>query len=212
MAEKKDYAREVAETLIAQLEQGTAPWTKPWRPGERFMPYNPTTGAEYRGMNAMWLLAVAQSQGYGDARWMTYRQAKGVDAQVRKGEKGVVVQYWKFEGEELVEGPDGQTRKERVRYERPRVFSAVVFNAMQVDGLPPPELRPVPPEWERHERAEAIMRNLGAAIRHLPGDAAYYDRINDRITLPEQSQFPDADFIMRLGFMKQPTAVVTQAD
>ena len=41
MAEKKDYARQVAETLIAQLEQGTAPWIKPWRPGERFMPYNP---------------------------------------------------------------------------------------------------------------------------------------------------------------------------
>ena len=133
MAEKKDYARQVAETLVAQLEQGVAPWTKPWLPGERFMPYNPTSGAEYHGMNAIWLMAVAQGEGYADARWLTYRQAQGADAQVRKGEKGTVVQYWKWSGEELVEGPDGQQRKELVRYERPRVFSAVVFNASQVE-------------------------------------------------------------------------------
>ena len=188
-----DHARTVAEALIAQLEQGTAPWTRPWRPGERFMPHNPTTGNDYRGANAMWLLAVAQIKGYDDARWMTYKQAGDLGAQVRRGEKGATVQYWKFEGEELVVGPDGEKRRERVRYQPPKMFSAVVFNASQIDGLPPPSLRPVLPEWERHEQAEAILANLGAAIRHLPGDKAYYNPALDRITLPERGQFPDAD-------------------
>ncbi len=31
-----------------------------------------------------------------DNRWLTYKQALGIDAQVRKGEKGTTIQYWKF--------------------------------------------------------------------------------------------------------------------
>ncbi len=31
--EKKPYYELIAETLIKQLEEGTAPWQKPWEPG-----------------------------------------------------------------------------------------------------------------------------------------------------------------------------------
>jgi hypothetical protein len=41
---KRPYAEMVAQTLIEQLEQGTAPLVKPWRAGERFMPFNPIGG------------------------------------------------------------------------------------------------------------------------------------------------------------------------
>src|SRR6202162_5837678 len=51
-----DYARKVAEGLIEQLKAGTAPWQKPWQPGEQFMPYNPTTGKDYRGGKPVWLV------------------------------------------------------------------------------------------------------------------------------------------------------------
>lgn len=30
---KKDYVEQVAGKIIEQLEQGTAPWQKPWEPG-----------------------------------------------------------------------------------------------------------------------------------------------------------------------------------
>ena len=33
----------------------------------------------------------------GDARWMTYRQAQTKGYQVRRGEKGTQVQYWRFD-------------------------------------------------------------------------------------------------------------------
>ena len=79
-----EYAIKVAEGLIEQLKQGTAPWQKPWQPGEQFMPYNPTTGKDYRGGNVIWLM----SQGRADPRWMTYRQATAEGAQVRKGQHG----------------------------------------------------------------------------------------------------------------------------
>ena len=197
----RDYVDQVAAAIIAQLKQGTAPWQKPWAPGERFMPYNPTTGNEYRGMNAVWLMSRAELHGYGDARWMTYRQAQAQDAQVRKGEKGTAIQFWKWEGLEPLFDVDGKPAlddrgepvRRMVRYERPRVWSAAVFNAEQIDGMPPAVVRPVAAEWERHERAETILTRSGATIRYVPGDRALYRLNEDTITLPERSQFRSGD-------------------
>ena len=159
-----DYARTVADALIEQLRQGTAPWQKPWdATGFRFMPYNPTSGNDYKGMNAVWLMA----QGREDSRWLTYKQAAGMGAQVRKGEKGTQVQYWKFEDRTQAKdaagrpmtGADGKPVMVTTKLDRPRVFSATVFNAGQIEGLPPAEQRPQPAEWERQQRAEAILTN-----------------------------------------------------
>lgn len=196
-----DYVDQVAGSIIEQLKAGTAPWIKLWQPGERFMPYNPTTGNEYHGMNAMWLMSRAESRGYGDARWMTYRQALEAGGQVRKGEKGTPIQYWKWQGLEPVrdaEGKpvldqDGHQVRRMVRYERPRVWSAAVFNADQIDALAPAPARPAMSEWERHEKAETILANSGVPIRHVPGDRAFYRLTEDAITLPERGQFPFGD-------------------
>lgn len=196
-----EYVNEVARSIIEQLKAGTAPWMKPWQPGERFMPYNPTSGNEYRGMNAMWLLSQAEARGYSDARWMTYRQAQTHDAQVRKGEKGTVIQYWKWQGTEPVRDAsgapvldeEGRPEMRIVRYERPRVWAAVVFNAEQIDGLAAAADRPVRREWERHKQAETILTNSHASIRHVRGDLAVYRLSEDRIVLPERAQFSTAD-------------------
>ena len=196
-----DYVDQVATAIIKQLKEGTAPWQKPWEPGERFMPYNPTTGNEYRGMNAVWLMSVSQARGFTDARWMTYRQSQEQDAQVRKGEKGTPIQFWKWQGLEPVKDAngkpvldqDGQPVRQMVRYERPRVMGAVVFNAEQIEGLSPAPARPVRPEWERHEQAETILANSGVPIRHTPGDRAFYRLAEDTITMPERTQFGTGD-------------------
>lgn len=195
---KKEYAEEVAARIIEQLEQGTAPWQKPWLPGELRLPYNPTTGKEYRGMNSLWL----HMQGHGDPRWMTYNQAAAEGAQVRRGSKGAHIVYWKFseerkatddQGRPVIDPDTGKQKTVTVQLERPRSFMAVVFNGSQIDGLPPLEARPTGPEPERHARAEAILANSGADIRHEPGDRAFYRLITDSITLPERNQFPTAD-------------------
>lgn len=111
------------------------------------LPMNPTTGKRYKGINAIHLMA----QGYSDQRWMTYKQATAADAQVRKGEKGTLVQYWKFTEERIKRNDDGSVVldkddnpvKETVQLERPKVFNAVVFNAEQIDGLPPMAVRQI---------------------------------------------------------------------
>lgn len=194
---KKEYAEEVAAKIIEQLEQGTAPWQKPWQPGELTLPYNGQTGKEYRGMNSMWLAM----QGHSDPRWMTYNQAADAGAQVRKGSKGTKIIYWKFREEQQakdeqgrpIRDEDGKPKMVTVELERPRAFHAVVFNAEQIDGLPPLQPKQRGPEPERHARAETILSNSGANIQHIEGDRAFYRPSTDSITLPERHQFPSAD-------------------
>ncbi|MCF3948274.1 ArdC family protein [Acidiphilium iwatense] len=197
-----DYAQTVAASIVRQLEQGTAPWVKPWEPsGHRFIPYNAVTGKDYQGGNAVWLMVTAEDKRYGDARWMTYKQAQSVDAQVMRGERGTLIQYIKkFDREpvhdeqgRLVKDAEGKLVYRVVELDRPRVFSAVVFNADQVSGLPKIEARPTMPEWERHQAAERIMDNAGVQITYKPGDRAYYVVSEDRITMPERAQFKMPD-------------------
>lgn len=200
MEPKKPFHEIVAEKLIEQLKQGTAPWQKPWQPGEAggIVPMNPTTENRYKGINAMWLMA----QGYSDQRWMTYKQAQDIGAQVRKGEKGTGIQYWKFTEEQSLRddhgkpviNAEGEKVKQTVRLERPRAFFATVFNAEQIDGLPP--LQPkveAEQTWKAQERAENILVASGAVIRHGEADRAFYRPSTDSIHLPDKGQFPSAD-------------------
>ena len=46
---KRDYRQEVTDNIIKMLEEGTAPWQKPWEPGALEMPVNPTSQRLYRG-------------------------------------------------------------------------------------------------------------------------------------------------------------------
>ena len=196
MDAKKPFHEVVAEKLIEQLKQGTAPWQMPWKAGDGggMMPFNPTTGKRYKGINAIHLL----SQGRDDQRWLTFNQAKAAGAQVRKGEKSTSIQYWKFEEEQtkrdennkpVLDGK-GDPVKVRVRLERPKMFMANVFNAEQIDGLP---LYQKPAQtWNALERAETILQASGADIRH-GGDRAYYRPSTDNIQLPDKAQFPGAD-------------------
>lgn len=196
MEPKKPFHEVVAENLIEQLKQGTAPWQMPWKAGDGggMMPFNPTTGKRYKGINAIHLL----SQGREDQRWLTFKQAKAAGAQVRKGEKSTGIQYWKFEEEQakrdennkpVLDG-NGDPVKIRVRLERPKMFMANVFNAEQIDGLPNYQ-KPVQ-TWNALERAETILQASGADIRH-GGDRAYYRVATDNIQLPDKAQFPSAD-------------------
>jgi N12 class adenine-specific DNA methylase/antirestriction protein ArdC/phage/plasmid primase-like uncharacterized protein len=194
---KKPFHEVVAEKLIDQLQAGTAPWQRKWQAGEpsAFVPINPTTGKRYRGINAIQLM----SQGYTDQRWMTYNQAAAVGAQVLKGEKSTPIQYWKFteqqdkldEQGKPVLGEDGKPIKIEVRLERPRVFFASVFNAEQIEGLPP--LQRKEQGWDGIERAEHVLQASGANIRHGEQNRAFYRPSTDSIHLPDKSQFETAD-------------------
>jgi putative DNA primase/helicase len=83
-----DFVETVAGAIVGQLRQGTAPWTRPWAPGQHFLPYNPTTGNTYRGINSLWLLATSQERGYGDSRWLTLAAGLGAGRAGQEGREG----------------------------------------------------------------------------------------------------------------------------
>lgn len=196
------YVETVSESIIRQLKEGTAPWIKPWEPGTQFKPYNPSTGKEYKGINALWLMTVGENQGYQDTRWMTFKQANTLDAHVMKGEKSTRIQYWKWSEEQTkrdeagkpILDENGQAVKVTVALEQPKVFFANVFNAEQLLGLPQKtSLRPLLSEFERHEQAESLLRDSGASIFYRNGNRAFYRPSTDSITLPEREQFKSPD-------------------
>tara|TARA_R110000796_G_scaffold250870_1_gene381074 strand:- start:13025 stop:15178 length:2154 start_codon:yes stop_codon:yes gene_type:complete len=193
MAEKKkSYRDQVVEELLGHIEAGTAPWQKPWEAGKvRMAPFNPVSNKDYRGINALWL----EMRGRSDPRWMTYRQASAQDAQVRKGEKGTMIEYWKWSEREKVLDDNGKpvlddkgvAKTRDVRLDRPRVFHAVVFNADQIDGLAPyiaPE-----PTFSPVERAEQILKQGNVPIFHDQNDRAFYRSSSDDIHMPHQTAF-----------------------
>ncbi len=190
---RKPFNEEVADCLIEQIKTGTAPWQKPWEPGEAVLPYNASTGNRYKGFNAVWLM----SQGRADSRWLTYKQAQEVGAQVRSGEHGTTILYWKFdetraekdEKGKILKDAEGNTVFKTVRLEKPRAFYATVFNAEQINGLPSVVRKAQ--DWDPLRRAEAILEATGAKIMHKPGDEAYYSPGRDVIVLPERYQFKE---------------------
>lgn len=189
----RDIYQEVTNTIIAELEQGAAPWVKPWKAGScsaGAMPYNAATGKRYRGVNIPLLMAVAAR--YDAPAFVTFKQALELGGHVRKGERGTTVVFWKFlqvtkAGD--TSAPDVDAAPELV----PMARAYTVFNIAQCDGL---QLRTVEAPkpinaGARSAELELAIANTGAAIAH-GGDSAFYRSATDSIQLPNFEQFRDA--------------------
>lgn len=195
-----DYQRQFADKLIEQIKDGTAPFQKPWKPGERALPENLVTGVRYRGGNSLYLGVAAQDKGYTDNRWATYRQIAAAGGHVRKGEKGTKVLFVSTQKVQPAKDDRGRPKLtdsgepvyERRETDRPYVRRYTVFNAEQTAGLPARTPVSPEPEWKAHEHAEAIIEASGVDVRHQAGDRACYNVRNDQVVLPEPGQFPSA--------------------
>ena len=190
------FHREFAEKIIAMLKEGTAPWQKPWEPARHSPHFNPVTGTVYRGINRI----ITLMSGYDDPRWMTYQQARAAGYQVRRGEKGTHIAHykWTLEKDRLDEhgrpvlDADGNPEKETIRLQRPIVSIYSVFNAAQIDGVPPLSREPGY-AWNPHERAEKMLEASRAVIRHDQADRAFYRPFTDEIHLPPKDRFDAPD-------------------
>lgn len=183
-----DLYQAVTDKILAQLEQGCAPWIKPWSETSGGMPYNAISGKAYRGINTMLLFAPAGAIGNA---WLTYKQAQDVGAQVRKGEKGSMIVFFKPWKVTDKNAKAGETSSADRTIPVLRYFT--VFHTSQVDGLPEkyaPKIAERLPERERHDAAEKLMAQ--AIVQH-GGDRAYYRTATDSIQLPQIGQFADVE-------------------
>ncbi len=187
----RDLYAEVTNRIVAALEAGVTPWIRPWSVDFDPTPINAVSRRSYRGINTVLLTLEAQSRGYSRSAWLTYRQATELGAQVRRGESGCTVIFYKLH--ELA----NPTSVEQIEDEkRSKVISFLrwftVFNIAQVDGLPDRlKVKEALTAWDPHQAAEALLRESKASIQH-GGAEAYYSLPDDRIQLPERGTFADA--------------------
>lgn len=188
---RRDIYQEVTDTILGYLEEGVVPWRNPIRrAGGGGLPKNLTTGKPYRGINTFLLAMTAWAHGYASEYYLTFNQAKKLGGQVRKGEKGTLVIFWKQYVKE-----DAETKQEVTL---PVLRHYVVFNASQVDGVEPPDgvastagqgaFVPI-------AEAEKIVQGYRdpPEIVHVFGRAAYLPRL-DRIEIarPEEFESPES--------------------
>ena len=196
-----DYHTAFASKIKEQIEQGVAPWQKPWKPGEERLPKNIQTDKPYRGGNSVYLSVTQTAKGYSDHRWATYKQIKDMGGQVRKGEKATHVLFYKFDDEtqKAQDQPDRPTtegKAEREHTRPPMVRCYAVFNVAQADGLTlerKGDDREHAPEWKAHQTAERVIQESGIHVAHVRGDRAFYNLQSDTVTLPEREQFATAN-------------------
>lgn len=197
---KSDLYQSVTDRIIAALQAGTPPWVCPWAPGPGLAaPANLGSGRPYRGINVLLLNLQAATRGYALNRWLTYRQALALGAQVRRGEEGTPVVFFKMLE---VEGAAASCVDDDAGIDRkvvPLLRAFTVFNAAQIEGLPS-ELLPAPsaPDWSPLAAAEEVLLHSGAVIHH-GGVQAYYSPVKDLIGLPEPARFTCAEDYYRVA-------------
>lgn len=177
---KRDLYQEVTDRIIKTLENGVAPWVRPWKVGQYSLPHNGATGRRYSGINVCLLWQTH----YTDNRWYTFEQARSKNGCVRKGEKGTGIIFFN----PLIKKDDNGN--EQVI---PFIRGFTVFNHEQI-------------KWEIEEsiedfvaeitfiEAKNVVNATDVKIQHGGGKAFYRPGL-DIINMPEIVSFrSEADY------------------
>ncbi|MEE8723965.1 MAG: ArdC family protein, partial [Atopobiaceae bacterium] len=141
----------LVESLARAMEEEGLSWYAGW---ERcWSARNAATGARYRGINRLSLAAASARCGFDDPRWITYNQAREAGWHVRRGERAqATVEFWSWYVRIVRAGRQSVVTVQRAlelvstgkitegdvcgeKFLRGR--GAWVFNASQVEGVPP---------------------------------------------------------------------------
>ncbi|MCX7143459.1 MAG: zincin-like metallopeptidase domain-containing protein [Proteobacteria bacterium] len=176
----------VTERIISALEAGTPPWVRPWSGQLEPVPVNAGSRRAYNGINRLLLTLEGQAHGFSRNAWLTYRQAAELGGQVRGGEHGTTIVFYKRPA--LADTADDTSKRVA-----PLLRCFTVFNLAQVDGLPENVAQPAaPPTWDSLEEAERLLVGTGADIRH-GGFSAFFSPAEDLIQLPDRGCFATAE-------------------
>ena len=197
MSKKKvdGYAKLTSQILSQIEETGKVPWRKTWDGrGSSNECTSMSTGNAYRGINQLYLRMLGRESKH----WGTYNVIKKNGGQIRKGEKGSIVLFYRWIDREKVKA-DGTVQIETFMA---GVTVNTVFNAEQADwpdGIPE-KYEPVPEEEGLFDDQEILMdaqsildgylKRPGApGFDHKGGDRAFYALQRDRVSMPRQKDF-----------------------
>jgi antirestriction protein ArdC len=191
---RTDIYQKITDLILRELERGVRPWLKPWSAGHgegRITRPLRGNGVPYQGINVLMLWSEAIEKGYASPVWMTFKQALGLKAIVRKGEHGSVVVY----ADKIVRTETDNETGENAERAIPLMKGYTVFNVEQIDGLPDHYYgKPAPrtATVQRIERAESFFAATGAKVVY-GGSRACYVPSTDNVHMPCIDFFRDSE-------------------
>jgi len=177
--ENKIY-QEVTDRIVANLEKGVIPWVKPWHT-ENTLDKNIVSQNEYNGINRL----ILGMSGFHSNVWGSFKQWESLGANVKKGEKGTAIVFYKPVASSKV---NDQGENENSFYACLKTY--YVFNVEQVEGI---EIKPrvnVDKPFLNNVLIDELVANTGATLKH-GGNSAYYRPSEDYINMPIKSDFKD---------------------
>ncbi len=185
---------------IKDIENGntnTAPWNKPWH--MMGTPTNLVTKKPYRGINIFLLSAM----GFPTPYFVTFNQTKNMGFQVKKGEKGCPVVFWKpminsedKDGNPITDKHGNPTTKKSFMLRYTTAFN-VSQTTIPEDKIPQIEKR----EFNPIEAAEQIIHGMPLApTMEFGGDRACYFPSTDIVRLPPQEYFKTDHYFYSVAF------------
>lgn len=117
---------QVNERIISLLEQGVAPWRRPWKSQGIKPAMNLISKKRYSGCNFF----LVNSMGYSCPWWATFNQVKQRGGNVKKGEKGTLIVFWKS-----LSIKEKNEQGESINKEIPFLKTSYIFNMEQCEGL-----------------------------------------------------------------------------
>ncbi len=172
-----DIYAAVTDRILAQLEQGSIPWLKPWVSAGKAVSH--TTGKPYSLLNQMLLGRPGE--------YLTFKQCSVAGGKVKKGEKAQLVVFWKWITQEDEE--TGETK------EVPFLRYYNVFHIDQCEDISAKYTTEAafPDGASTVETAQVIIDDYlgreGIKLTHTEGDRAFYRPFTDEIVLPLRKQF-----------------------
>ena len=94
---KSDVFSSITAKIVAAIESGAPQFVMPWHGGIISPPFpvNAATDKPYHGVNVVALWVDAMAKRYISGYWASYKQWQGIGAQVRKGERGSIIVFYK---------------------------------------------------------------------------------------------------------------------
>lgn len=198
MASKRDIYQEVTDTIIAEMENGTAPWVRPWDRNSgaalACMPHNASNGRAYAGVNVLLLWVAAAAKGYQSNGWMTFNKMRELGGNLKElpdggRQRGTMVTFfkpWKITDRDASGNEETRTL--------PLLKHFTVFNLDQIENLPESAIYDAPEALELPDGVTSLgfAQSVGANVEH-GGDVACYIPAADKIRMPTPQQFHSED-------------------
>jgi antirestriction protein ArdC len=180
---------EITQSIITELENGCAPWVKPWN-APNGSDKNVISQKPYRGINRLLLAMLSGIKGYNVPVWATYKQWDSLGGQVRKGEKAAKIIYW---NQAQTVNPEGEQKS----YAFAKAY--FVFNVSQVEGIDIVPSADTVSDHQKIDNCEKTISATGAKIVH-GGDTACFIPSVDLIKMPELGTFSSPEHYYATAF------------